>query len=136
VLRQQLYVPHMEQEMVVQAALLLTFCADFHRMRRWLRISGARDNFDHVMSFMIDAIDAVLASQNAALAAEGEGLGICYMGYPAEDPPLRDRLRRKVEESGVGNLAQVYTAVKDMKASHREFSEKVLRYLDEQRFMN
>jgi hypothetical protein len=69
---------------------------------------------------MIAAIDAVLASQNAALAAEAEGLGICYMGttlascdeigailkcpsqvvpvvgfslgYPDEDPLPRDRL--------------------------------------------
>ena len=32
------------------------------------------------MSFMIASIDAILASQNAALAAESLGLGVCYMG--------------------------------------------------------
>lgn len=119
-LREQLYKPHMEQEMVLDAPLLLTFCADFHRMRRWLHLSSAPDSFDNFMSFMVAAIDATLVSQNVALAAESFGLGICYMGstlancdqigrilslppnvvpvvgyslgYPAEDPAPRDRL--------------------------------------------
>jgi len=119
-LRERLYGPHMEQEMVLDAPVLLTFCADFHRMRHWLRLSDAPDNFDNFMSFMIAAIDATLASQNVALAAEARGLGICYMGstlancdqigrilelpqsvvpvvgfslgWPAEDPAPRDRL--------------------------------------------
>ena len=79
-LRRQLYEPHMEQSMVLDAPLLVTFCADFNRMRRWLRVSNAPDNFDNFMSFMVAAIDAVLVSQNVALAAEAKGLGICYMG--------------------------------------------------------
>jgi nitroreductase len=79
-LRERLYEPHMEQSMVLDAPVLLTFCADFRRMRHWLRLSGAPDNFDNFMSFMIAAIDATLASQNVALAAEARGLGICYMG--------------------------------------------------------
>ncbi len=119
-LREALYEPHMEQDMVLDAPVLLTFCADFHRMRRWLKVSHAPDSFDNFMSFMVAAIDAVLVSQNVALAAESFGLGICYMGstlancdqigrllelpasvvpvagfslgYPDEDPPPRDRL--------------------------------------------
>lgn len=79
-LREQLYVAHMEQEMVLDAPVLLTFCADFRRMRHWLRLNDAPDNFDNFMSFMIGAIDATLASQNVALAAESLGLGVCYMG--------------------------------------------------------
>jgi nitroreductase len=79
-LREQLYEPHLEQSMVLDAPVLLTFCADFRRMRRWLRLSDAPDNFDNFMSFMIAAIDAILVSQNVALAAESKGLGICYMG--------------------------------------------------------
>jgi hypothetical protein len=46
--------------MLLQAPMLLTFCSDFHRMRQWLKISGAADNFDNFMSFMIGAINAVL----------------------------------------------------------------------------
>ncbi len=119
-IRQQLYKPHFEQDMVLDAPVLLTFCADFNRMRKWLKLSEAPDNFDNFMSFMIGAIDAVLVSQNVALAAESHGLGICYMGttlascdeiaailnlppnvvpvtgfslgYPAENPPTRYRL--------------------------------------------
>ncbi len=119
-LKQELLAPHFQQSMVTEAPVLLTFCADFHRMREWLKLSEAPENFDNFMSFMIAGIDAVLASQNAALAAEAEGLGICYMGttlascdqiakilncpanvvpivgfsmgYPAEKPAPRDRL--------------------------------------------
>lgn len=120
-LKQKLYVPHMEQNMVVDAPVLMTFCADFRRMRKWLSLSDANMNFDNFMSFMIAAIDATLVSQNVALAAEGKGLGICYMGstlancdqigdllncppgvvpvvgfslgYADENPAVRDRLR-------------------------------------------
>ena len=44
-LREALYVPHMEQEMVVDAPLLVTFCADFRRMRHWLRLNEAPGQF-------------------------------------------------------------------------------------------
>ncbi|AZZ36071.1 NADPH-dependent oxidoreductase [Bdellovibrio sp. qaytius] len=122
-LKQKLYEPHFKQDMVLDAPAVVTFCADFHRMRRWLKLRNAADNFDNFMSFMIASIDAILASQNAALAAEGLGLGICYMGttlascgeiakilecpegvvpvvgfslgYPNEKPELRDRLPLK-----------------------------------------
>jgi nitroreductase len=203
-LREQLYKAHFEQNMVLDAPILLTFCADFHRMRQWLRISNAPDNFDNFMSFMIAAIDAILVSQNVALAAESVGLGICYLGstlsncdqvgrilelpdnvvpvvgfslgYPDEDPALRDRLpldglvhyetyqdysderiaeiyherevkgwerymsyprlRRMIIDSGVENLAQVYTEVKYSQESHQSFSKRILNYLEEQDFMN
>ncbi|MEJ2448719.1 MAG: nitroreductase family protein [Anaerolineales bacterium] len=119
-LRQALYQAHMQQRMVLDAPVFLTFCADFHRMRRWLELREAPDNFDNFFSFMVAAIDAVLASQTTALAAESRGLGLCYLGstlanadrigeilelpnsvvpvvgfslgYPAQDPDLRDRL--------------------------------------------
>ncbi len=79
-MRHRLYWPHMEQEMVRQAPLVLTFCADFRRMRKWLRLNDAPDNFDDFFAFLVAAIDAILVSQNVALAAEANGLGICYMG--------------------------------------------------------
>ena len=46
------------------------------------------------------------------------------------------RLRKMVEESGVENLAQIYTAVKYTRESHEAFSQKVLAYLQAQSFMN
>lgn len=202
-LKKKLYRPHFEQSMVLEAPLLLTFCADFHRMREWLKASQAAMNFDNYMSFMIASIDAILASQNAALAAEAEGLGICYMGttlascaeigeilncpehvvpvvgfslgYPDENPAVRDRLpltsivhretyktysnkeitdcyhsrettgmtrymgdpqlRKLIEDSGVENLAQIYTQVKYTRESHLKYSQNVLDYLKKQGFM-
>lgn len=79
-MKEKLFKAHFEQEMLLEAPIFLTFCADFNRMRKWLQVSEAPENFDNYMSFMIGAIDAILASQNAALAAEAQGLGICYMG--------------------------------------------------------
>ncbi|MDB5100389.1 MAG: NADPH-dependent oxidoreductase [Cyanobacteria bacterium RYN_339] len=79
-LKQALYPLHFEQDMVLEAPAFVTFCADFHRMRRWLEASDAPDNFDNLMSFMIGAIDAILVAQSAALAAEQEGLGLCFLG--------------------------------------------------------
>ncbi|AJR06483.1 NADPH-dependent oxidoreductase [Photobacterium gaetbulicola] len=78
--REALFEPHMQQNMVVDAPVLLTFCADFRRMKKWLAINDAQPNFDNFMSFMIAAIDATLVSQNVAIAAEAKGLGLCYMG--------------------------------------------------------
>jgi len=79
-MKKKLHKPHFEQSMILEAPVFLTFCADFHRMREWLKASEAPMNFDNFMSFMIAAIDAILVSQTVALAAESEGLGICYMG--------------------------------------------------------
>jgi hypothetical protein len=122
-LRSKLFRAHLEQPMVVDAPVFLTFCADFYRMRRWLELSDAPDNFDNFFSFMVGAMDAILVSQTVALAAESRGLGLCYLGstfayadqiseilelpentvpvvgyslgYPDEDPDLRDRLPLK-----------------------------------------
>ena len=118
--KKELLPHHFDQTMVTDAPVLLTFCSDFHRMRLWLESNEAPENFDNLMSFLIGMIDATLASQNVALAAEAEGLGICYMGttlasnkeiskvlelpnhvvpvvgfslgYPDEEPEVRDRL--------------------------------------------
>lgn len=119
-LREKLLEPHLGQKMVVDAPVFLTFCADFNRMRRWLKLNQAADNFNNFFSFLIGAIDAVLVSQTVALAAESHGLGLCFLGstlanadaigeilglpknvvpvtgfsvgYPDEQPDLRDRL--------------------------------------------
>ena len=55
-LRERLYEPHMQQNMVLDAPVLLTFCADFFRMRRWLRLSDAPDGFDNFMSYFFREI--------------------------------------------------------------------------------
>ncbi len=194
---------HFNQSMVMEAPVFITFCADFHRMRRWVKLSHAPDNFDNFMSFMIASIDAILASQNAALAAESHGLGLCYLGttlancgkiakvlncpknvvpvvgfslgYPDEAPKERRRLplkgivhydiykeysdeeiltiykdkeisgwkrynevpelRKMVLDSGVKNLAQIYTKLKYSRESHIEYSRTIYNCLIDQNFL-
>lgn len=119
-LRKQLWEAHFKQDMVLQAPVHLTFCADFRRFTKWCEQRKADPGYDNFLSFFTAAIDALLASQNVVLAAEAYGLGICYLGtatymadriveildlpayvvpvaalvigYPDEDPPLTDRL--------------------------------------------
>jgi nitroreductase len=118
--REKLYALHMEQEMIRQAPLLITFCADTFRTRRWLKIREARDNFNNLQGFVVAAFDAMILAQSVALAFESRGLGICYLGttidacaeiadflelpetcipvttlvvgWPDEDPAKRDRM--------------------------------------------
>jgi nitroreductase len=118
--KRRLFELHFEQEMVLEAPLVVTFCADWYRTRQWLRLRGARDNFDNFIGYHVAAFDAIIVAQNVCLGFEALGLGICYMGttlhsmteiaefldlpdtclpvttivagYPAEDPPKRDRL--------------------------------------------
>jgi nitroreductase len=78
--KRRLYELHSEQPMVLQAPLVLTFCADTHRTRAWLADRGARPGFGDFKSYHVAAFDAVILAQTAALAFESHGLGICYMG--------------------------------------------------------
>jgi nitroreductase len=119
-IRKQLWEAHFKQEMVLLAPVHITFCADFNRFNKWCRSRKAEPGYDNFLSFFTAAIDALLASQNVAVEAEANGLGICYlgtatymadriidilglpagvvpvaalvMGYPDEEPGLTDRL--------------------------------------------
>lgn len=79
-LKEQLYEVHFKQEMVRQAPVHITFCADFNRFNSWCRNRGAMPGYDNFLSFFTGAIDALLASQNVCTEAESKGLGICYLG--------------------------------------------------------
>jgi nitroreductase len=111
---------HFNQKAIVEAPVVLTFCADFNRFNKWCRFRDAEPGYDNFQSFMWAVIDAIIATQNACIAAEHFGLGICYMGtvtynahelidiyhlpkgvvpvtcitlgYPLNDPGLTDRL--------------------------------------------
>ncbi|NOZ46356.1 MAG: NADPH-dependent oxidoreductase [Chlorobi bacterium] len=119
-LKKQLWESHFKQDMVLQAPVILTFCADFNRFNKWCELRNAKPGYDNFLSFYTASIDALLAAQNAVLAAEENKLGICYLGtttymadkiieildlpkavvpvttlvvgYPDENPPLTDRL--------------------------------------------
>jgi nitroreductase len=79
-IREQLWEQHFKQNMVKQAPVHLTFCADFNRFKKWCEQRNATPGYDNFLSFFTASVDAVIAAQNAALAAESHGLGICYLG--------------------------------------------------------
>lgn len=78
--KKKLWEAHFKQDMVLQAPVVLTFCADFNRFNTWCRMRKAVPGYGNFLSFFTAAIDALLAAQNCALAAESYGLGICYLG--------------------------------------------------------
>lgn len=119
-LKEKLWHAHLRQDMVLEAPVIITFCADFNRFNKWCLQRNAEPGYNNFLSFFTAAIDALLASQNVVLEAEANGLGICYLGtvtynsdtiteilnlpsgvvpvasivvgYPDENPPLTDRL--------------------------------------------
>jgi len=119
-LKKQLWDVHFKQNMVLQAPVILTFCADINRFSKWCNFRDAEPGYDNFLWIYNATIDAILASQNVVLAAENKGLGICYLGtttymadkivdilklpkgvvpvttitlgYPDENPELTDRL--------------------------------------------
>jgi len=119
-IKEELWAAHFKQNMVKEAPLVLTFCADFNRFNLWCERRDAKPGYDNFLSFYTASIDALLVAQNVAIAAESFGLGICYLGtttymadsiisilelpknvvpvttlvigYPSEIPDLTDRL--------------------------------------------
>lgn len=111
---------HFNQPMVTQAPVVLTICADFRRTTTWANCRKADPGYDNLLSFMNAATDALLFTQTFCNLAEKAGLGLCFLGttiyspqsiidtlhlpqlvfpvatlsvgWPAEDPPLSDRL--------------------------------------------
>ena len=111
---------HFNQPMVTEAPMVLTVCADFHRTTRWCEERQANPGYDNLLSFLNAAIDALLYTQTLCNLMDEQGLGYCYLGttvympqmiidtlqlprlvmpvatltvgWPAEEPPLSDRL--------------------------------------------
>lgn len=79
-LKHELSACHFHQASVMNAPVVLTFCADFNRINKWCTLREADPGYDNFLSFFTASIDALLVAQNVAIAAESEGLGICYMG--------------------------------------------------------
>ena len=79
-IKKQLAPAHFNQPMIVQAPVVLTFCADFNRFSKWCEQRDANPGYDNFQSFMATAIDTIIAAQTFCIAAESIGLGICYLG--------------------------------------------------------
>jgi FMN reductase (NADPH) len=79
-LKQKLWEAHFKQDMVLESPVSLTFCADINRFSKWCKQRKSIPGYDNFLWFCTALTDAVLASQNVAIAAEENGLGICYLG--------------------------------------------------------
>ena len=119
-MKQKLAPVHFNQPMVIGAPVVLTICADFNRTSTWARCRNAEPGYDNFLSFINAATDALLFTQTLCNLMDEEGLGYCYLGttvyqpqqvidllhlpqltfpvatltvgWPAEEPPLTDRL--------------------------------------------
>ena len=119
-MKERLAPAHFNQPMVTEAPVVLTVCADFNRASRWCRCRKAEPGYDNFLSFINAATDALLYTQTFCNLAEEKGLGLCFLGttvyqpqalidalqlprlvmpvatltvgWPAEEPPLTDRL--------------------------------------------
>ena len=75
------------QAHVEQAPLFLVWIADLARAERMAAAhKRTLDATSYLESFLVAAIDAGLAAQNAAVAAESLGLGTCFVGAMRNDP--------------------------------------------------
>ena len=119
-MKKQLAPAHFNQPMVTEAPVVLTICADFNRTSFWAKCRKAEPGYDNFLSFINAATDALLYTQTLCNLMDEEGLGYCYLGttvyqpqqiidalhlpkltmpvatltvgWPAEEPPLSDRL--------------------------------------------
>ncbi len=119
-MKEKLSPAHFNQPMVKLAPVVLTVCADFNRTSVWARQRKAIPGYDNFLSFINAATDALLFTQTLCNLMDEEGLGYCYLGttvympqmiidtlqlpklvmpvatltvgWPAEEPPLSDRL--------------------------------------------
>ena len=122
-MKERLAPAHFNQPMVKEAPVVLTICADFNRTSQWARCRKAEPGYDNFLSYQNAAIDALLYTQTLCCLMDEEGLGYCYLGttvympqliidvlrlprlvmpvatltvgWPAEEPPLSDRLPRE-----------------------------------------
>ena len=79
-MKKKLAPAHFNQPMVMNAPVILTFCADFNRFSKWCRSRKAEPGYDNFLSFMNAVSDTLLVTQNFCTLAEDRGLGICYLG--------------------------------------------------------
>jgi FMN reductase [NAD(P)H] len=119
-MKERLAPAHFNQPMVTEAPVVLTVCADFNRTTQWALCRQADPGYDNLLSFLNAATDALLYTQTFCNLAEDAGLGLCFLGttiympqqiidtlhlprltfpvatitlgWPAEEPPLTDRL--------------------------------------------
>ena len=95
------------QEFIRDAPLYLVFCADLSRLTDVAHLTETPGvALDYLEMFLLAVIDATLAAQNATVAAEAMGLGICYNGGARNHPrELAEKLKLPPRVFAVFGLA-------------------------------
>ena len=154
-MKERLAPAHFNQPMVKGAPVVLTICADFRRTTRWCEERKAAPGYDNFLSYQNAAIDALLYTQTLCNLMDEEGLGYCYLGttvympqmiidtlqlpklvmpvatltvgWPAEEPPLSDRLplqsfvhQETYKDYSREDIDRYYTAKEELE-ENREF---------------
>jgi len=83
------------QDHINQAPIFLAWCADLSKLDHACALRGHPHVGNYVENFIIATVDVALVMQNAALAAESLGLGICYIGG------LREHTREVIQLLGL-----------------------------------
>ncbi|KAL4738371.1 Nitroreductase-like protein [Aspergillus similis] len=69
------------QDLIRQAPLFLIFCADLHRLANVIaKYRTAGKPLEKIDMLLAGVVDASIAAENVAIAAEALGLGICMVG--------------------------------------------------------
>ncbi|NEW07775.1 oxygen-insensitive NADPH nitroreductase [Paenibacillus sp. SYP-B3998] len=84
--RKQLAALAGNQGYVNECPLFLVWCADLHRFEQAVQLHGNTPVTGNAENFIIATVDAALAAQNAAIAAESLGLGVVYIGGLRNNP--------------------------------------------------
>ncbi|WP_372965964.1 oxygen-insensitive NADPH nitroreductase [Marinobacter sp.] len=84
--RQQLAQLAGGQPYVASASDFLVFCADMKRATEAAARAGAETIQGMTEQLLVASIDVALIAQNIVVAAESEGLGICYIGGIRNNP--------------------------------------------------
>ncbi|ATH76195.1 MULTISPECIES: oxygen-insensitive NADPH nitroreductase [Halomonadaceae] len=74
------------QGYVASSAVFLVFCADMKRPTEASARTGANVERGMTEQLLVATVDTALMAQNVAVAAESEGLGICYIGGIRNNP--------------------------------------------------
>lgn len=97
---------------------LFVFLIDYNRHVELSKDKGEPIAFDKTEQLIVGTVDAALASQNMAVAAESMGLGICYIGS------LRNDMGRVIEilelPKGVVPLFGMVAGYPDQSGSKKE----------------
>ncbi len=75
-----------DQQHIAEAPAFIAWCADLSKLERACQLRGLPHVAEYVENFLVAAVDVSLVMQNAALAAESLGLGVCYIGAIRNHP--------------------------------------------------